>query len=127
MPRRRGNPALSRGGQPLQSGRTAATDFEMQVRQLRLTKETCASSAELRRWCERNRNRCYITRVAAETSGKSRWIQASAGESVRPANYTLRKDETVFQKARSWGRFYFPRKEAAPRSAAQSETKRRST
>jgi len=32
----------------------------VQVRQLRLTKETCASSAELRRWCERNRNRYYI-------------------------------------------------------------------
>src|SRR5258708_34595107 len=60
MPRRRGNPNWASGGQPLHPGRTAATEFEMQVRQLRLTKETCASSAELRTWCERNRNRCYI-------------------------------------------------------------------
>ena len=36
------------------------TEFEMQVRQLRLTVETYAFSAELRTWCERNRNRCYI-------------------------------------------------------------------
>jgi len=32
----------------------------MQVRQLRLTVETYAFSAELRTWCERNRNRFYI-------------------------------------------------------------------
>jgi hypothetical protein len=32
----------------------------MQVRQLRLTPEQYAVSAELRSWCERNRNRCYI-------------------------------------------------------------------
>jgi len=37
-----------------------ATEFEMQVRQLRLTVETYVSSAELRSWCERNRNRFYI-------------------------------------------------------------------
>jgi hypothetical protein len=68
--------------------------------------------------------RCYITRVAAETSGKSRWIQASVGQSVRPANYTLRKDETVSQKARSWGRFYLPRKRNGPRicRAVRNET-----
>ena len=36
------------------------TEFEMQVRQLRLTVETYAFSAELRSWCERNRNRFYI-------------------------------------------------------------------
>ena len=36
------------------------TEFEMQVRQLRLTVETYAFSAELRTWCERNRNRFYI-------------------------------------------------------------------
>jgi hypothetical protein len=32
----------------------------MQVRQLRLSKQTYADSMELRRWCERNRNRCYV-------------------------------------------------------------------
>jgi hypothetical protein len=36
------------------------TEFEMQVRGLRLTVETYAFSAELRTWCERNRNRFYI-------------------------------------------------------------------
>jgi hypothetical protein len=36
------------------------TEFEMQVRQLRLTVDTYAFSAELRTWCERNRNRFYI-------------------------------------------------------------------
>ena len=32
----------------------------MQVRQLQLTPETYTSSAVLRNWCERNRNRFYI-------------------------------------------------------------------
>jgi len=36
------------------------TEFELQVRRLRLTIETCVFSAELRSWCERNRNRFYI-------------------------------------------------------------------
>ena len=56
------------------------TEFEMQVRQLRLTVETYAFSAELRTWCERNRNRFYIPewlldewgfRVDANLSGAS--------------------------------------------------------
>jgi hypothetical protein len=43
------------------SGRAVlATEFEMQVRQLRLTPEFYVYSAELRCWCEQNRNRCYI-------------------------------------------------------------------
>ena len=37
-----------------------ATEFEMQVRQLRLTPETYLRSAALHNWCEHNRNRCYI-------------------------------------------------------------------
>ena len=37
-----------------------ATEFEMQVRQLRLTAETYVFSPELQIWCERNRNRRYI-------------------------------------------------------------------
>ncbi len=54
------------------------TEFEMQVRQLRLTPERYVVSAELRRWCEENRNRCYIPewlldeweiRVNADLSG----------------------------------------------------------
>ena len=36
------------------------TEFEIQVRELRLTPQAYVQSAELRRWCERNCNRCYI-------------------------------------------------------------------
>jgi len=37
-----------------------ATAFEEQVRKLGLNLQTCAESKELRLWCERNKNRCYI-------------------------------------------------------------------
>lgn len=39
---------------------TMRTEFEKRMRELRLTNETCAGSHELRRWCEDNRNRCYV-------------------------------------------------------------------
>ena len=55
--RKRGNPNW---GQPMRHVPAAATEFEKQVQQLRLTKETCVGSAELRKWCERHRNQCYI-------------------------------------------------------------------
>ena len=54
---RRGNPNW---GQLILVGPAVPTEFELQVRQLRLTPETYALSHELRRWCERNRNRFYI-------------------------------------------------------------------
>jgi len=57
MIRKRGNPNW---GRPMPPTSFLCTEFEMQVRQLRLTVETYAFSAELRTWCERNRNRCYI-------------------------------------------------------------------
>ena len=60
MPPKRGNSKWGSGGQPLQPTHAIATEFEAQVRQLGLTKETCAASKELRTWCERNRNRYYI-------------------------------------------------------------------
>jgi len=56
-PRKRGNPNW---GRPVPPVSILCTEFEMQVRQLRLTVETYAFSAELRTWCERNRNRFYI-------------------------------------------------------------------
>ncbi len=37
-----------------------ATAFEEQVRKLGLDSRTCAKSKELRLWCERSKNRCYI-------------------------------------------------------------------
>jgi hypothetical protein len=55
--RRRGNPNWGKPPQPI---RAAATEFEVQFRRLGLTKETLAGSIALRKWCERNKNRCYI-------------------------------------------------------------------
>jgi hypothetical protein len=55
--RRRGNPNWGQPSRPIAAG---PTEFEMQVRKLGLTKQTYAASAQLRSWCEYNRNRCYI-------------------------------------------------------------------
>ena len=57
--RRRGNPKWS-SGLPLIPPPARPTEFEMQVRELGLTPKKYASSAELRRWCERNKNHHYI-------------------------------------------------------------------
>ena len=57
MPRKRGNPNW---GKPFQPGPVLATEFEVQVRELHLKPTTYVFSAKLRRWCERNRNRCYV-------------------------------------------------------------------
>lgn len=57
MIRKRGNPNW---GRPIPHARFLATEFEMQVRQLRLTEETYVLSAELYSWCERNKNRFYV-------------------------------------------------------------------
>jgi len=55
--RRRGNPNW---GHPIRVGPALATEFELRVNQLQLTAEMYTSSADLRAWCERNRNRCYV-------------------------------------------------------------------
>jgi hypothetical protein len=55
--RRRGNPNW---GRPLPPAPALPTEFELQVRHLRLTPEMYASSRELRTWCRQNRNRVYI-------------------------------------------------------------------
>jgi hypothetical protein len=57
MRRKRGNPNW---GRPMPPARVLATEFERQVRTLRLMPETYVFSAELRRWCWQNRNRFYI-------------------------------------------------------------------
>lgn len=36
------------------------TEFELQVQRLGLTEEDYASSDDLRRWVEHNRDRCYV-------------------------------------------------------------------
>jgi hypothetical protein len=46
-----------------------ATAFEAEVRRLGLNTQTCASSKELRRWCERNKDRCYIPEWLLEAWG----------------------------------------------------------
>jgi hypothetical protein len=55
--RKRGNPNW---GRPIPPAPVVATEFELQVRHLRLTKDKYVSSSELRRWCWENRNRFYI-------------------------------------------------------------------
>jgi len=70
--RRRGNPNW---GRPAQTAPVLATEFEEQLRHLGLTKETSAASTQLRNWCERNRNRCYIPE----------WLLATWGIHVDPS------------------------------------------
>jgi len=70
-PRKRGNPNWGKPGQAIPA---AATEFEVQVRQLGLSKEAYADSMELHRWCERNRNRCYVPE----------WLLAEWGIDVDP-------------------------------------------
>ncbi len=57
MTRRRGNPNW---GRPIPPAPAVATEFELKVRQLRLTTEMYTSSAELRSWCQQNVNRFYV-------------------------------------------------------------------
>jgi hypothetical protein len=57
MTRRRGNPNWGRSGGTVPA---IVTEFEREVQRLGLTRESCTGSRELRRWCECNRNRCYI-------------------------------------------------------------------
>lgn len=55
--RQRGNPNW---GKPLPPVMVLITEFEVQVRRLRLAEGDYAASMELRHWCDRNRNRVYI-------------------------------------------------------------------
>jgi len=55
--RRRGNPNWGKPPQPLLA---LLTEFELQVEKLGLTNAEYVASRELRRWCDRNRNRIYI-------------------------------------------------------------------
>ena len=55
--RRPGNPNWGKPALPIPAG---PTEFDMQVKKLGLTKQTYADSAQLRNWCENNRNRFYV-------------------------------------------------------------------
>jgi hypothetical protein len=59
MVRKRGNPNWG-SGRHVKLGPALPTEFELQVRQLRLTPEAYVFSEALRNWCQRNRNRFYI-------------------------------------------------------------------
>jgi hypothetical protein len=54
---RRGNPNWGKPPSPVP---VLATEFEMQVDWLGLAKSQYLASAQLKHWCERNRNRCYV-------------------------------------------------------------------
>jgi hypothetical protein len=57
-PRRgRGNPNW---GKPLHLIPPLITEFETEVARLRLTKSDYVASAELKTWCNHNRNRVYV-------------------------------------------------------------------
>jgi len=55
--RKRGNPNR---GQPIRPAPVLPTEFELWAKRLQLTARMYTSSAELRTWCERNKNRCYV-------------------------------------------------------------------
>jgi hypothetical protein len=57
MARHRGNPNW---GRPMPPYRAVATEFEVAAKHLRLRPDTYVSSIQLRRWCERHKNRYYI-------------------------------------------------------------------
>jgi len=57
MTRRRGN---QNWGKPMPPTPATPSEFEMVVKRLRLKPENYASSRELKEWCKRNRNRCYV-------------------------------------------------------------------
>lgn len=55
--RPRGNPNW---GKPLPAVPALLTQFETEVERLRLGSSQYVESAELKRWCDRNRNRVYV-------------------------------------------------------------------
>ncbi len=63
---RRGNPNW---GRPIPPAPALPTQFELRVGWLRLTPKTYASSAQLRIWCEQNRNRLYVPEWLLEEWG----------------------------------------------------------
>jgi hypothetical protein len=66
MRHRRGNPNWGKSLPPILA---SPTEFEIMVRRLSLVPEMYAASRELRRWCQLNRNRCYIPEWLLEEWG----------------------------------------------------------
>jgi hypothetical protein len=57
MFRKRGSPNW---GRPFPPASVLCTEFEMQVKQLRLRPDQYVASARLRSWCEKNKHQYYI-------------------------------------------------------------------
>ena len=57
MSHRRGNPNWGKSLAPTLAG---PTEFEIMVGRLSLVPEMYAASLQLRKWCQLNRNRCYV-------------------------------------------------------------------
>ncbi len=74
MAHRRGNPSWGDPAALLMPSSPTVTEFECQMRRLKLNEGDCAGSDELRLWCERNKNRCYIPE----------WLLMHWGMSVDP-------------------------------------------
>jgi len=55
--RGRGNPNW---GKPFPALPVMLTQFELQVERLGLSKAQYVASTQLKRWCELNRNRCFV-------------------------------------------------------------------
>ena len=66
MSRRRGN---RHWGKPLPPIRLGPTEFEIVVARLRLAPEMYTSSRQLKAWCVRNCNRCYVPEWLLGVSG----------------------------------------------------------
>ena len=69
--RKRGNPNWGKPPLPIPA---IDTEFQLQARRLGITKEAYTASAQLRTWCELNKNRCYIPE----------WLLAEWGITVDP-------------------------------------------
>ncbi len=59
MARKRGNPNWGKPA-PYVVRSASPTEFDKQVRRLRLTEQNLANSDRLRMWCKENKNRFYI-------------------------------------------------------------------
>jgi hypothetical protein len=77
--RKRGNPNW---GRPILPGPALPTEFELRVRQLRLTARMYSSSLELHAWCEQNRNRLYVPEWLLEEWGIT--VDLTFGAVARP-------------------------------------------
>ena len=81
MRRKRGNPSW---GRPIPPVLSLATEFELRAKHLQLTAEMYTSSAELRGWCVRNRNRVYIPEWLLEEWGIT--VDATLSGVTQPRN-----------------------------------------